>query len=123
MHRLRLALLLTTAALLPACSPLISCTDEFRPGARVTVVDSQGRPQPDARVTYSWGDGPELPADCVTDLTGTGCMAWQAGPDEPGTLVIKATSADGARKTEKRLSVSGDLCHVDTEQVQLTLPD
>jgi hypothetical protein len=123
MHPLRLAVLLATTALLPACSPFISCSDEFRPGARVTVVDSQGRPQPDARVTYIWADGPELPASCVPGTTGTECREWQAGPDEPGTLVIKATSADGTRKAEKRLSVTGGLCHVDTEQVRLTLPD
>ncbi len=123
MHPFRLAVLLATTALLPACSPFISCTDEFRSGAYVTVVDSQGRAQPDARVTYIWGDGPELPASCVSGVSGTGCSAWQAGPDEPGTLVIKATSADGTRKAEKRISVSGDFCHVDTEQVRLTLPD
>jgi hypothetical protein len=123
MHPLRFAVLLAATASLPACSPFISCTDEFRSGAWVQVVDSQGRPQPDARVTYIWGDGPEQPASCVPLVTGTGCSGWQAGPDEPGTLVIKATSADGTRKAEKSISVSGDFCHVDTEQVQLTLPD
>lgn len=123
MHRLRSALLVAVAALPPACSPPYACTEEFRPSARVTVVDSQGRPQPNARVTYIRGDEPERQAECVPVTTSAGCDEWWAGPDEPGTLLIKATSADGTRTAEKSISVSGDMCHVNTEQVQLTLPD
>ncbi|WP_309894848.1 hypothetical protein [Archangium sp.] len=123
MHCLRLAVLFTTAALLPACSPPIACTEEYRPAVQITVVDTQGRRQPDARVTYVRGDEPERQAECVPLTTGTGCDQWWAGPDEPGSFVITARSADGTRTVKQSVSVEGDLCHADTELVRLTLPD
>jgi hypothetical protein len=124
MHRLRLAVLFATTALLPACFPPYECTEEYRPAVQITVVDSQGRRQPDARVTYVRGDEPERQAECVpTATTGTGCDQWWAGPDEPGSFVITARSADGTRTVKQSVEVSGDLCHANTELVRLTLPD
>ncbi|HEX8818734.1 MAG TPA: hypothetical protein VF794_02310 [Archangium sp.] len=123
MHFLRLAVLLTATSLLPACFSPLDCTEEFRPSVQVKVVDSQGRPQPDARVTYVQDDHPEQQAQCQPAIGATGCEEWWAGLDEPGSFVIKATSADGTRTAERRVTVGGDLCHANTEQVRLTLPD
>ena len=123
MRCLRLAVLFATTALLPACFPAYECTEEYRPAVQITVVDTQGRRQPDARVTYVRGDEPERQAECVPVTTGTGCDQWWAGPDEPGSFVITARSADGTRTVQQSVAVTGDLCHANTELVRLTLPD
>lgn len=120
-------LLLTLAPLLPACGYFpgtTACTEEARASVVVTVVDEGGNPVPDARVTYVRDSDAELQADCMpaagnADLSR--CQSWTAGWEKSGQFTIKATSADGLRHAEQQLSVGADECHVETQQVQLTL--
>lgn len=119
-HLLRLAALLAVCSLQSAC--FFACNDAFYPSVSVQVVDAEGRPVQDARVTFTQNGGPEQLAPknpCSPDVER--CDTWWAGLDEPGVFVVKATSADGTRSAEQRVTVGGDMCHADTESIQLTL--
>jgi hypothetical protein len=127
---IRVLLSLAATSLLPACGALslgdVSCTDEFIASTRTTVVNARGEPQRDARVTFSVDGGPEQDAWCVGGSQasgGLGCDAWET-PDQKGTFVLRATSADGQRRVEQQLNVPGDECHAEeTVPVQFVLPD
>jgi hypothetical protein len=131
----RAALLLAVSAVLPACGLPESwepgelrsvCTLESRPSAGVTVVDTQGNLQRDARVTYTRDGGPVRQAECFNPSNGAGgCERWFTEPEQPGVFVITATSADGQHTVQQQVTVTEteDKCHVITETVQLTLPD
>jgi hypothetical protein len=116
---------LTVLSLVSACSPprLITCTLESRASVSVTVVDTQGNPQPDARVTFTRNGGPEQQALCLRNDQPSGCDAWVAEYEQPGEFLVTATSADGARKVQQGVVVDEDECHVLTQTVRLTLPD
>ncbi|HEX8436758.1 hypothetical protein [Archangium sp.] len=129
----RAALLLAVSAVLPACGQLYkgeggefheACTLEARPSVRVTVVDTQGNPRRDARVTYTRDGGPEQQAECLRSEAGH-CEWWLTEPEQPGLFVLTATSADGQRTVRQQVTVTEteDKCHVLTETVRLTLPD
>jgi hypothetical protein len=124
--RLRHAsLLLAVSAMLPACaSPDTFCTLEARAAVQVTVMDTRGGIQRDARVTFTVDGGPEEQALCNGgSQTGGQCDRWVAGYERAGEYVITATSADGTRTARTQVRVGEDECHVKTETVQLTLPD
>ena len=123
--RLVSASLLATAALLTACGPeYVDCSLEARSSVQVTVVDSRGRPQRDARVTFTLEGGPEQQALCNGGRSTPGdCDAWVTAYEQPGSYVVTATSADGTRSTRQDVTVQKDTCHVLTETVTLTLPD
>ncbi|HZI13894.1 MAG TPA: hypothetical protein VE153_26190, partial [Myxococcus sp.] len=76
--------------------------------------------------TFSVDSGPEQDAWCAGGSQapgGLGCEAWET-PDQQGTFVLRATSADGQRRVEKEVGVPGDECHAEkTVPVQLMLPD
>jgi hypothetical protein len=118
---LRAFALLTLAPLLPACSGGIACDDSLARSVIIRVVDEGGRNVPDARVTYSHEGGAEEQAGCVLFSDGTTCNGWGAGTEQTGAFVIKAASADGTRHAEGRVTVEEGTCHVDTEELRLTL--
>ncbi|WP_257457672.1 Ig-like domain-containing protein [Archangium lipolyticum] len=120
------AAVLAVSALLPACEVPISeyCTLEARPSVQVTVVDAQGNPQRDARVTFTRDGGPEQQAQCNggRDPQQGNCDTWVTEYERPGQFVIKATSADGQRSVQQQVTVTEDECHVRSESVKLVLP-
>ncbi|ATB29777.1 hypothetical protein [Melittangium boletus] len=122
---LRAALLLVIATLSSACgSNTSACTLEARASVRIQVVDGQGHPQRDARVTFTRDGGPEQQALCNGSQTRQGnCDAWVTGYESPGEYVLTATSADGQRTVTQSVSVGEDACHVQTRSVTLVLPD
>jgi hypothetical protein len=115
------AVLLLAASVLPACSPTVACTDIFIPAVTVTVVNSQGSVQRDARVFFSVDGGALQEAVCAGS-PGSGCDSWHT-PDKAGDYLLRATSADGSRSVERRLLVDGDECHAEGQNLTLTLPD
>jgi hypothetical protein len=119
----RAALLLAVSAVLPACElPSSFCTLEARASVRVQVVDAQGNPQRNARVTFTRDGGPEQQAWCNgVEATSGNCDGWSAEYERPGLFVLTATSADGQRTVQQQVTVTEDECHVHTETVQLTL--
>ena len=123
--RLLSAAVLAVSAVLPACGLASDyCTLEARPSVQVTVVDTRGNPQRDARVTFTRDGGPERLALCDgSHQTQGSCDSWVTEYEEPGEFVITATSADGKRRVRQQVSVGEDECHVHTETVRLTLPD
>jgi hypothetical protein len=124
--RLRHAcLLLAVSAVLPACArPESVCTLEARAAVQVTVVDTRGGIQRDARVTFTVDGGPEEQALCNGSTPSGGqCDRWVTSYERAGEYVITATSADGTRTARTQVRVGEDECHVKTESVQLTLPD
>ncbi len=126
MRTVRVLLSLAATSLLPACGALsfgdTDCTTEFIASTRTTVVNGRGEPQRDARVTFTVDDGPVQDAWCAHGAQ-QGCEAWET-PDQQGTFVLRATSADGQRRVEKEVDVPGDACHAErTVPVQLVLPD
>ncbi len=129
MRPARVLLSLAATSLLSACGlPFvdegISCTDEFIASTRITVVDSGGAVQDDARVTFVHEGQSETDAWCAhPGIVAGSCVEWET-PDEGGTYVLRATSADGQRTAQKQVEVDADVCHVEeTVPVQLVLPD
>ena len=123
---MRIAAILTLSALLPACGDFNQtfCTAEARASVQVNVVDPQGNPQRDARVTFTLDGGPEQQALCNgSEQTQGNCDSWVTGYEQPGDYVITATSADGQRTARQSVSVTEDECHVQSQTVTLTLPD
>lgn len=125
MHLRHACLLLAVSAVLSACArPESLCTLEARAAVQVTVVDTQGGIQRDARVTFTLEGGPEEQALCNGgSQTGGQCDRWVTSYERAGKYVITATSADGTRTARTQVTVSEDECHVKTETVRLTLPD
>lgn len=121
------AAVLAISTLLPACDALWEehfCTLEARPSVQVTVVDAQGNPQWDARVTFTRDGGPEQQALCNggRDSQQGHCDTWVTEYEQPGLFVIQATSADGQRTVRQQVTVTQDECHVHSESVRLVLP-
>ena len=116
---------LLTLAALGACSPKYDvCTLEARSSVQVTVVDTQGRTQRDAHVTFTLNGGPEQNALCDGGANqGGDCTTWVTSYEQAGDYVITATSADGTRSAQSAVTVTEDTCHVITQSVMLTLPD
>lgn len=127
MRRSCLACLLAAASLLAACGPPeVACSTSLEPSVTIRVVDSSGAVVGDALVTYSLDQGAEQQAECISSprgSTASRCEEWAAGLEQPGTFTLSATSADGTRRATQTVSVQGGVCHVDTQQVQLVLPD
>jgi len=108
------------AAALGASACAVSCTPVSIASVVVTVQDSTGALVTDATVTYQVDGGSEKAARCL-DVEDAGCSKWVAGWEESGAFVVVATSGDGSKRAEETLTVSKDECHVQTEQVTLTL--
>ncbi|WNG42676.1 hypothetical protein F0U60_00150 [Archangium minus] len=124
-HLSRIALL-AAGTVLSACGYFnqTDCTLEARASVQVRVVDPQGNPQQDARVTFTRDDGPEQQALCNGSEQRQGnCDTWVTGYEQPGEYVITATSADGQHTARQSVSVSDGKCHVHSQSVTLTLPD
>jgi hypothetical protein len=115
------AVLLAVGCPLVACSPSVDCPDIFIPAVTVTVVNSQGSVQKDARVSFSVNGGPLREAVC-NGSQASGCDTWHT-LGESGDYFLRATSADGSRFVEQRLHVDGDECHPVGQSVRLSLPD
>ncbi|MCY1083578.1 Ig-like domain-containing protein [Archangium lansingense] len=123
---MRIAAILTLSAVLSACSnpDETFCTLEARASVQVSVVDTKGNPQRDARVTFTLDGGAEQQALCNGSEQAQGnCDTWVTGYEQPGDYVITATSADGQRTARQSVSVTEDECHVQTQTVTLKLPD
>lgn len=102
----------------------VECTLEARSSVQVTVVDSRGRPQRDARVTFTLDGGAEQEALCDGGSGQKGdCSSWVTAYEQAGDYLITATSAEGTRTARRQVTVTRDLCHVKGESVTLTLPD
>ncbi|MFY0569940.1 hypothetical protein ACN28E_39765 [Archangium lansingense] len=122
MRLIRAALLLAVLPLLPACEPMV-CSAMRNGAFMVTVVDTQGNPVRDARVTFTPEGGSEQPAWCAESAgTGQSCERWTGG-DGTGNYLVRATSADGTRTAQQSISVKETSCGIDSENAHLTLPD
>lgn len=108
-----------------ACGPRETvCSLEARSSVQVTVLDTQGRPQRDAHVTYTLDGGAEKEALCNGGASEPGdCTTWVTSYEQAGHYVITATSADGTRSARQEVTVTEGTCHVNTASVTLTLPD
>ena len=104
-----------------ACQPEIYCTEEARSSVQVTVVDESGNASLAATVRYQLNGGDWANADCVVSAE-AGCEEWVTGYEQPGTYNIEASS-EGYQTATATVEVleTEDGCHVDTEQVVLTL--
>jgi hypothetical protein len=121
-------LALALAPLLPACGYLgpRDCTEEARASVVVSVVDEAGTAIHEAEVRFSIDGGAEEMAQCMGMSGGGGltpirCENWVAGHERGGNYTIKVKSPDGTRSAEQQLTVTEDECHVQTQQVTLTL--
>ena len=122
MNFLRAAVLLTVCSLLPGCILYgEECTDSFTPAFSLRVVDAEGRAVPDIRVTYTLDDVVHE-AHCTHIPVAQGaCEEWWPAHDQTGVFHIKAERLDGTRSAQTSVTVSGDMCHANTETVRLTL--
>jgi len=122
MNLLRAAVLLALCSLLPGCFYGVGCTDSFTPSFTLKVVDAEGRAVPDIRVVYMLDGSPWHEAQCTSIPVAPGvCEEWWAIHDKPGMFRIRVETLDGTRSAEKNVTVGGDMCHANTETVQLTL--
>lgn len=104
--------------------PGVACPTIASASVQVTVVDAQGAAVVDAKVTYAVDGGAEQQADCVLPAGSAGCSQWVAGWERTGSFVVRATSADGAKKTEGSVVVvksTGDCPHPVQQTLKLTL--
>lgn len=112
-------LLLSLLALLLACSSdPTTCDAVAVPSATVKVVDEGGVAVPDARVTFVFNGGAEQSAPCAS---GTASCPSRDIYTDAGTLLVKATSADGTKKAEQTAQPIQNGCTVPTQQITLTL--
>jgi len=100
---------------LPACEledgPIV-CTGEEVPSVMVTVEDAFGEAIDDAVASYSVDGGPDM--DCG------GNSPFICGTEIEGTFLITAT-AEGYDEETASVEVTGDECHVTTEEVTIEL--
>lgn len=114
--------LLALCALLPDCHSY-GCDASFSPSIVVKVVDEKGVVDRHATVTGSTAGSPVETAMCQ-DPPGeeiTFCNLWylQSGP---GTVLVKATSADGTKTAQESVDIERDGdCHVFGKSLTLTL--
>ncbi|MBM7112571.1 hypothetical protein [Archangium primigenium] len=98
------------------------CTLEARASVSVQVVDTKGQAQPDARVRFTLDGGAEQQAPCNGGGEGD-CASWVTNYETAGAYVVTATSADGQRSAQERVTVGRDECHVQGQTLTLVLPD
>lgn len=98
------------------------CTLEARASVTVQVVDTKGQAQPEARVRFTLDGGAEQQAPCQGGGEGD-CASWVTNYETAGAYVITATSADGQRSAQERVTVGRDECHVQGQTLTLVLPD
>jgi hypothetical protein len=123
MRALVTAVLLVASSQLSACgSSVFGCTDVLVSAVSVTVVNSRGEAQKDARVMFSHDGGSMKEAECFSPDANGGCDSWAIFEDT-GDYLVRATSADGSRSAQAEVEVDGDGCHPISEQLKLTLPD
>jgi hypothetical protein len=104
---------------LVACLPgPVACTDEARASVQVTVVDNNGDAPTNAAVTFQPANGQEAPCDS----SGEASNEFTCGFEVSGDITIRAT-ADGLQPAQQVVTVgeTADGCHVETEQVTITL--
>jgi hypothetical protein len=94
----------------------ITCTSEARPAVRIFVTDEQGRPLPDAHVTYSFEN--ELPRDIPSERGGR----WTTPAGAAGCYVVTVTSPDGQHRVRREVQVQRDECHAITQELTFVLP-
>lgn len=111
-------LTLVAAVLLAGCGELgaTNCTTEARASVSITVNELG----PNGTVRYSLDGAPLVDAECFGPEQ-QACTSWVAGWERAGTYRIVATSADGARRAEQTVVVTKGECHVDGQQLTLTL--
>lgn len=111
------------ASLTASCGGLgeedgIACTTEVRTSVIVHVVDQAGVPLAGATVTYRVDGGTEQAATCHQTLAA--CTDFQAGQELSGEFGITARRA-GFLPASATVTVDRDVCHVQTQQLTLTL--
>ncbi len=100
------------------------CTMEARASVTVQVVDSKGQARPDARVSFTLDGGAAQQAQCNGGSPEQGdCASWVTNYETAGAYVVTATSADGQRSAQERVTVGRDECHVQGQTLTLVLPD
>jgi hypothetical protein len=90
----------------------VVCTAELRASVRLTVLDAAGNAAPDATVSYTVEGGASQPCTLVGE-------GFTCGLEEDGRFVI--TAVRDSERGEARTRVRADVCHVDPEDVTLTL--
>lgn len=98
-----------------------ACTDIAVFSVNITVYDLSGAVAGDAAVRFRVDGGPWSDAQCFATEPGDACSSWAAGIEQAGMFEIEADSADGSRQAQAAVEVLDGECHVEAEQVALTL--
>jgi hypothetical protein len=115
---------LAVAAQLSACRPVVDCPDVLVTAVAVSVVNPRGEEVKDARVSFSRNGSSMEEAQCFDDPMIDGCESWSIFGNA-GDYLVRATSADGGRVTERQVEVEQDdnECFPISVELTLTLPD
>ena len=114
---MRLLLLLTFIA---ACSPPESACDLMAVSSVTVDLDAEdGGDLSGATVTYAVDGGDPVACDSFGSSDSFGA-SWSCGYEQAGVLTIRA-EAGGYYAIERDVTVSEGECHVETEQVALTM--
>lgn len=90
----------------------IACTTEARPSVLLTVVDQLNAPLPNVTVSYQVNGGTAQSQVC--EPTGSCSIAFEVS----GVFSISA-SKTGYRPASGSVTVTRDVCHVNTERLTL----
>jgi hypothetical protein len=116
------------AAALAGCSPLTGigvCTDDFRFGLNVTVVDSGTNAPPASAVLIARSGafvdsvGPQTPVPMVQN--GPPVLLLSAAGEMPGTYDLTVRSPGYRDWTQAGIRVTANECHVDPKKVTARL--
>jgi hypothetical protein len=118
MMKTLIALALSIPAVIACLPGPVACTEEARSSVQVTVVDADGNAPTNPAVTFQPAGGQESPCDSF----GEASNEFTCGFEVSGDITIRAT-ADGLQGAEQVVNVgeTADGCHVETEQITITL--
>jgi len=134
---LRLRVAASSVVLVAGCA----CTENALPSVTVSVVDGNGAYVYDATVAFTLDGGATEEVPCgrvdpsslstsasASTSSGSGagtdkCIEWDAGSEQTGTFVVRATSADGTKTAQAEVHVGKNLgaCHINPQSLKLVL--
>lgn len=107
---------------LSASTGCMFCNAAEVPAVSLTVTDELSACPSTASVLVTHDDEAPETVQCEFEVFEGVCRCRQLiGSEQPGDYVIKVDSADGQRHASAELEVGENSCHVETEEVELTL--
>jgi hypothetical protein len=98
------------------------CTAVLASSVDLKITDALATCPGNVKIVSQHDDDPPETFDCeLRDFQGECACRTSLGEEETGTFVVKVTSADGKRAGSGEVDVGGDFCHVETEQLTISL--